>query len=150
LQAVAQADTVLGDSPLLADLYGGEDRPASSVSTVEQFQQALLAKDLSAQRDYLIETLSQIVANVLHLPPGKLNPALPLAQLGLDSLIALHLKNHVYKATGFEFSVVGALNGGSVTSIAEELMTEWRLCALRAGDDNEAAANAEPHEEIEL
>ena len=147
---MAQADTVLGESPLLVDLYGGEDRPASSVSTVEQFQQALLGKDLSAQRDYLIETLSQIVANVLHLPPGKLNPALPLAQLGLDSLIALHLKNHVYKATGFEFSVVGAHNGGSVASTAEELLTQWRLCALRSGDDDEAAANAEPHEEIEL
>ena len=151
LRAVAQADTVLGGSPLLADLCEGEGRrPAPSVSTVEQFRQALIGKDLSAQRDYLIETLSHIVANVLQLPSGKLNPKLPLVQLGLDSLIALHLKNHVHKATGFEFPVVGALNGGSVASIAEELMTEWRLCALRTRDDDEAAVDTEPHEEIEL
>jgi len=150
LQAVAQADAVLGESPLLADLCGGGERHAPDLSPVEQFQQALLAKDISAQRDYLIEILGQIVANVLNFPHGKVNPALPLAQQGLDSLIALHLKNHVHKATGLEFSVVGALSGGSVASIAEELMTEWRLRALRSGDNEEAAAKAEPHEEIEL
>jgi len=57
LQAVARANPVHGESPLLAELGGGKERLASGLTSVEQFQQALLGKNLTAQHEYLIETL---------------------------------------------------------------------------------------------
>jgi len=148
LWRMAQADPVLEHAPLLAAL-GGENASAGAPSA-EAFLQALRGQDRARQRDFLSQNLHRIVAEVLQIAPSKLKPELPLIQLGLDSLIAVHLKNRVRKETGFDIPLVGALNGGSIASLADELMTEWRMGELCPGQDSEAAASAEPHEEFEV
>jgi natural product biosynthesis luciferase-like monooxygenase protein len=142
---MAQADAVLEHAPLLAGLGGGA---AAGSASAEAFRRDLAAQSLAGQRDFLLQALRQIVADVLQLAPSKLKPETPLNQHGLDSLIAVHLKNRVQKETGFDIPLVSALNGASLASMADELMTEWRMDALRPAP--EAAAGEQPHEEFEV
>lgn len=140
---MAQADPVLQRLPLLAGL--GVDGDAASESA-QAFLQALRQKDITEQRDFLLQDLSRIVAELLQLAPAKLKPDAPLTQLGLDSLVAVHLKNRLQRETGFDLPLVRLLDGASLAKLADDLMTEWRMGSLQG----EGEASAEAEEEFEL
>jgi acyl carrier protein len=145
---MAQADPVLEQMPLLAEL-GANAEQAADEPSADRFQHALRLQDIAAQRDFLLDGLRRIVADIMQTAPAKLNPDTSLTQLGLDSLIAVHLKNRVQKETGFDLPLVSALNGGSLASMTDELMMEWRMQVLRSADELAQAAS-ELVEEFEL
>ena len=75
--------------------------------------------------------------------------AITPASLGLDSLIAVQVKNRMQKEIGLAIPLVNALRGGSVASLVDDLMVELRVHAVRPmGALPHVAAGAQ--QEIEL
>jgi acyl carrier protein len=77
----------------------------------------------------LLQTyLTEQVARVLGLSPAKLDPQQPLSQLGLDSLMAVELKNRIAVDLKVNVPVVKFLQGFSVdqavTQVLDQLTAE--------------------------
>jgi acyl carrier protein len=142
LRRAAAVDPALGAARLLAEL-SGETEP-------QQPPVAFLAKMEAKERvSYLREQLARIAGEVLQIPPSRLDIAAPLTSLGLDSLIAVQVKNRMQKEVGLTIPLVNALRGGSVASLVDDLMVELRVQAVRpAGAMPHMAAGAQ--QEIEL
>ncbi|MCA1566105.1 MAG: condensation domain-containing protein, partial [Acidobacteria bacterium] len=86
-------------------------------------REALLAFDI-VQREALLEAdLLRQVARVLQMAPAQLQPAQPLDTLGLDSLMAVELKNYV-EELGVNISMVNFLQGYTISELATEILTK--------------------------
>jgi acyl carrier protein len=83
--------------------------------------------------DRLHEQLVAHVATVLGLRADRINPNRPLNKMGMDSLMAVELRNRVERELKVKVPVVHLLNGGTVTSLAE---TVRGLLAETSGNDN--------------
>jgi acyl carrier protein len=109
----------------LAREEGEVPRPAGRTS---ERRDALLAAEPAERRQLLQSYLSEQVARVLGLSPSKLDVQQPLSNLGLDSLMAVELKNRIAVDLKVNVPVVKFLQGFSVdqavTQVLEQLTTE--------------------------
>jgi natural product biosynthesis luciferase-like monooxygenase protein len=142
VRRMAAIDPALEHAPLLAEL--------ASPAADEPHPVALLGKMEPEERaTFLREQLARIAGEVLQIPLSRLDVAVPLTTLGLDSLIAVQLKNRMQKEVGLAIPLVNALRGGSVTSLVDDLMVEVRVHAVRpVGALPAVAAGAQ--QEIEI
>ena len=89
---------------------------------------ALFAADPAERRQLLQTYLSGQVARVLGLSPSKLDVDQPLSHLGLDSLMAVELKNRIAVDLKVNVPVVKFLQGFSVgqavTQVLDQLAAE--------------------------
>jgi natural product biosynthesis luciferase-like monooxygenase protein len=131
--ALARNDEHLAQLPLLRELIGELTHEAGgpSVSATE-FLAALGQHDIGGQRELLLDAMRRIVAGVLKQGLERVDVEERLTNLGLDSLVALQFKNRVVHDLGLEISLVDALRGASIATLAERLLTELRVEALRA------------------
>jgi phthiocerol/phenolphthiocerol synthesis type-I polyketide synthase D len=98
-----QATTGTGKNPLVQQL---------STASQEESQQAL-------------ETyLSEKVAAVLRIPPARLDVENSLTMLGLDSLMAIELKNRIELELNVHIPIVTFLQGPSIQQFASELRAQ--------------------------
>ncbi|CCK26519.1 Phthiocerol synthesis polyketide synthase type I PpsD [Streptomyces davaonensis JCM 4913] len=83
-----------------------------------------------------------LAGRTLGMPAGELDPARPLVKLGLDSLMAVRIKNAVQRDFGMALPVALLLQGASVDRLAREVV---RALPGSADDpvDDEAAQIAE-------
>jgi myxalamid-type polyketide synthase MxaD len=100
-------------------------RPAGRTS---ERRDALLAAEPAERRQLLQSYLSEQVARVLGLSPSKLDVQQPLSNLGLDSLMAVELKNRIAIDLKVNVPVVKFLQGFSVdqavTQVLDQLAAE--------------------------
>ncbi|WP_394839062.1 SDR family NAD(P)-dependent oxidoreductase [Pendulispora rubella] len=73
---------------------------ASNTTTASSLEQRLLALPEENRGAALLEVVRTEVAPVLGLAPAALEPRRPLQELGLDSLMALEVRNRLAAATG--------------------------------------------------
>jgi natural product biosynthesis luciferase-like monooxygenase protein len=142
LRRAAGIDAALGQSQLLAELTSASEQPAPPV--------ALLAKMEPEERlAYVREQLARITGEVLKIAASRLDITVPLTSLGLDSLVAVQIRNRMQKEVGLALPLVNALRGGSIASLADDLMVDLRVHAVRpAGAMPHLEAGAQ--QEIEL
>lgn len=109
-------------SPLLSELAREDaDKSADAGHSAEK-RNAILAAE-PAQRLQLIQShLTELVARVLGLPGSKLDIEQPLSNLGLDSLMAVELKNRIAVDLGVNVPMVTFLSGPSVAQAASQLL----------------------------
>jgi NAD(P)-dependent dehydrogenase (short-subunit alcohol dehydrogenase family)/acyl carrier protein len=121
--------------PLLAELAaevptemrGGEE---------SAFRETLMAA-APEQRQALIESyLQEQVSKVLGIPPSRLDVYRPLNTLGLDSLMAVELKNRAEAALGVTIPVTSLLQGPSIAELATTLLNQLLVTssAVEAGE----------------
>ncbi len=67
------------------------------------------------------ERLRAIVAGVMGFAPDQLDPPVPLVELGLDSLMAVRIKNIVEHELGTPPLVLGMLRGAGLASVEEHV-----------------------------
>jgi len=110
----------LGRSPFLKELIAMEPEKAGK----DTFSPELLrAMDPVQRRQTLTGKLQSEAARVLRLPPAELDVMRPLNQFGLDSLMALELKNRMQSQWGIIVPLVSILSGPSVTGLVSILET---------------------------
>lgn len=60
-------------------------------------------------------------AEVLGLRPERVNANRPLNRMGMDSLMAVELRNRIQRQFRTELPIVQILNGGTLTAVAEAI-----------------------------
>jgi phthiocerol/phenolphthiocerol synthesis type-I polyketide synthase D len=115
-------------SPLLSELtHEAAEIPWTAGRTSER-RDAILAVEPTERRQLLQSYLSEQVARALGLSPTRLELQQPLSELGLDSLMAVELKNRIAVDLKVNVPVVKFLQGFSVdqavTEVLEQLGTE--------------------------
>jgi len=115
-------------SPLLSDLAREEAEAPRPAGRTSERRDALLAAEPPERRQLLQSYLSEQVARVLGLSPSKLDIQQPLNHLGLDSLMAVELKNRIAVDLKVNVPVVKFLQGFSVdqavTQVLDQLTAE--------------------------
>jgi natural product biosynthesis luciferase-like monooxygenase protein len=129
--ALARHDEVLARLPILRELLGEAGQQSGSATA---FLAGLKQHDVAGQRKLLLDALLRIIAGVLKHGLERLEVDVPLTKLGLDSLVAVQFKNRVARDLGLEVRLVDALRGASIATLAERLLTELRVDALRTAE----------------
>lgn len=104
-------------NPMFAELRGEAGTIASDES--------LLEKLAAATGDEVLSLLKAVVAeeaaNILRLPAGGIEPARPLSEMGMDSLMAVELRLALENRLRIDLPLVSLAEGTSVSSIAGRL-----------------------------
>jgi len=135
-----------GTEPLLLSELANETASVAPLAARSgEKRGAILAAD-PAQRERLLESyVNEHVARVLGLSPSQLDIQQPLINLGLDSLMAVELKNRIATELGVNVPMVKFLQGFSVAQAAKLLLDQ-----LTAAADNPSAVRplARPHRQV--
>jgi acyl carrier protein len=135
LSALARHDALLARLPILRELLGEATSEAAQQSvSATTFLAALKERDIDGQRELLLDAMRRIIAGVLKQGLERVEVDVRLTKLGLDSLVAVQFKNRVGRDLGLEISLVDALRGESIATLAERLLTELRVDVLRAAE----------------
>jgi acyl transferase domain-containing protein/acyl carrier protein len=115
-------------SPLLSELAREVAEISQTAARTSERRDAILAAEPTERRQMLQSYLSEQAARALGLSPSKLDLQQPLSELGLDSLMAVELKNRIAVDLKVNVPVVKFLQGFSVdqavTQVLEQLTTE--------------------------
>ena len=112
------------DPPLLSQLARAEAAiPSQAGHPGAQRDTLLAARPMERQR-LLQSYLSEQVARVLGLPASQLDVQQPLSNLGLDSLMAVALKNRIAVDLGVNVPMVKFLQGFSVAEAATQVLEQ--------------------------
>ena len=114
------------ESPLLSQLACEEADIPLQASHPGEKREALLAAEPAERHQLLQSYLSEQVARVLGLSASKLDVQQPLSNLGLDSLMAVELKNRIAVDLGVNVPMVKFLQGFSVAQAATQLLDQLR------------------------
>jgi acyl transferase domain-containing protein/acyl carrier protein len=113
---------------LLSELTREEVEVPRPAGRTSERRDAILAAEPAERRQLLQSYLSEQVARVLGLSPSKLDVQQPLSNLGLDSLMAVELKNRIAVDLKVNVPVVKFLQGFSVdqavTQVLDQLAAE--------------------------
>ncbi len=95
------------------------------------FRQQLLAADIATRQSLVQEYIRQELARIMGVEPAGLETNQPLSTFGLDSLLALELKNNLEGRLDFTLPMAKLMEGPSIESLATETA---RLLADGAGE----------------
>jgi myxalamid-type polyketide synthase MxaE and MxaD len=109
-------------SSLLSELLREQTGNPPQAGHPGEKRSTILAAD-AAQRPQLLKSyLTELVARVIGQSASKLDAQQPLSNLGLDSLMAVELKNRIAGDLGVNVPMVTFLSGPSVEQAAEQLL----------------------------
>jgi acyl carrier protein len=111
-------------SPLLSELAREDAEVSRPPGRTSERRDALLAAEPAERRPLLQSYLSEQVARVLGLSPAKLDVQQPLSNLGLDSLMAVELKNRIAVDLKVNVPVVKFLQGFSVDEAVTQVLDQ--------------------------
>ncbi|MBV8608486.1 MAG: AMP-binding protein, partial [Singulisphaera sp.] len=77
------------------------------------------------RRERLVGYFRDRVAGVLRLEPDRLDPERPLNSLGLDSLMAMELRNAIESELGALVPLTSFLEGPSIAQLTERVLVQW-------------------------
>jgi acyl transferase domain-containing protein/NAD(P)-dependent dehydrogenase (short-subunit alcohol dehydrogenase family)/acyl carrier protein len=100
---------------------GIKEASATAVATAPS--QAEPPKQLPTAPDRVQELVAAEVAQVLGLRADRINVKRPLNRTGLDSLMAVELRNRLERELQLKLPIVTILKGGSIASIAQAIHT---------------------------
>jgi acyl carrier protein len=117
-------------------------RAAEPVSLVDHDGLAAIrALPDASRRTALIEAVAARVRAVLDLPKdAPLPPAIPLKDLGLDSLMAVELRNHLARFGGISLPATLAFDHPTLDALASRLSKLWLLEATAAPAESPRAS----------
>ncbi len=142
------------ESPLLSHLAREEADSPQHTRPPGEKREALLATEPGQRLQVLRSYLSEQVARVLGLAAAKVDVEQPLSNLGLDSLMAVELKNRIAVDLGVNVPMVKFLQGFSVaqaaTQLLDQLITEAATPspALTATPPQEERKSDSPEEQL--
>ncbi|MCC7476119.1 MAG: SDR family NAD(P)-dependent oxidoreductase [Pirellulales bacterium] len=135
--------------PLLAEIaasvqVAGGESAASRVDLA--FRQQLIAAEATARQGLVQEYIRQELSRIMGVEPESLETNQPLSSFGLDSLLALELKNNLEGRLDFTLPMAKLMEGPSIASLAAEAV---RLILGDSDDSGSASAASERQHEAE-
>ena len=121
--------------------------PTTAGNGIDVIQRATGSERLSLLEQYL----SEQVAAVLRVPAERLDIEQPLTTLGLDSLMAIELKNRIEQALGVRVPIVTFLQGPSIAQFASQLLEQLPTVievAVEAPSQSEEALNQDQAQQL--
>jgi len=113
--------------PMISELVKDDDAGAVDASSRGFVYQLRLHMDPQEQLALLESYLGDWVARVLRLDRSELDPEQPLTNLGLDSIMAVELKNRIETSLDAKLSMADLLKGSSVAQLAEQLLPQLQV-----------------------
>jgi acyl transferase domain-containing protein/aryl carrier-like protein len=109
-------------SPLLRELVEAEaeEHRAARAEDLAAASRILAAGE-DERPDLIAAYLQQELARVLETEPEALDVDAPLTHVGLDSLMALEVKNRVETTHGIELPIVGLIEDPTITNLATQV-----------------------------
>ncbi len=125
--------------PLLRNLVkaapaAGDSEPTGGESTRERILQA----PVEERGDLLRDFLRRQIAAVIGMPADSLDVVLPITSLGIDSLMAVEIRNRLDKNLGLSMTVATILDGPSILQMVDQLQGQLEVPAtadMSAADD---------------
>ena len=93
--------------------------PFTSPATVSLSQLLKRAGSVEAARQLMAEGLLQKVCSLLMVPPEVIDVNKPVATLGLDSLVAVELRNWIAREVEVSINLVEVMTASSLATLAE-------------------------------
>ena len=128
------------EKPLFGDLLEEIDAPAFHAGHAESDREwlAILSSGEPRERAQRIQAYLQgIVARVMRLDEADLDVEAPLNTLGLDSIMAMEIRNRVEGECKASVSIVELLQGASVRQLAERVAAASAGTTTRFPDDRD-------------
>lgn len=126
-----------GQDPFVGQLQQAD----SDGNAGEELLFELLSLDSQEERiELLVSRLKQAVAGVMGMEADRIDANIGLTNMGLDSIMAVDLRNNLEQAMGISLSIFEMLRGPSPRELAEKLMEKLLEDAL--GSSEEALAEA--------
>jgi acyl carrier protein len=141
-------------SPTYSGLIG-RHAGGSGLGDKIELLELLKTKDIEAVRQTVADVVVAELSRVLHFREEDINRVRPLADMGLDSLMALELAMNLEERFGVKFTLAGSAANLTVTSISNEIIAQVNQNDGPRGDAA-AVMMAEQHletvgeEEVEL
>jgi NAD(P)-dependent dehydrogenase (short-subunit alcohol dehydrogenase family)/acyl carrier protein len=140
------ADPAAALSPLLGELFAAHTPVVEPAADPGRIARTLVGLTPAAQRARLAVELGAVIAGVLRMKPADLSAAAPLPELGVDSLVAIEIKNRIQRDAGVDVPLTRLLAGPTIAILADELLPQVKLAAMATT----AAQNNGVGEEIEI
>ena len=116
---------VRGHRPLLDLIDGGRDRPGEASHEVSELMERLAAARPDQRQDLLVRHIQSVVSQVLGLAGGEsVAPHLGFFDLGMDSLMAVDLKERLEQSLGCELPTTLAFDYPTIDDVAGFLAAE--------------------------
>ena len=136
-------------SPFLADLAAAWDASSTSADrqSAGQLRASLADLHLDEQLTPSASALTAIVAGIVRIDVHEIDDQTPLTDLGLDSLMAVEIKNRLQHDLAVDLPLVQLLEGPSISQLTASLLAAIKLSDLSAAPEAEAGTSLE---EIEI
>ena len=113
--------------PLLADLVPQAKPQGATQRSQQQERSRILAAEPSQRYSLVVTYIQEQIAKALGLSAAQLDIDQPLNYVGLDSLMAVELRNQLKSELGVEVSVVQFMEGFSTASLASQVVEQLTL-----------------------
>lgn len=137
-----EADPPARLSPLLRGLLPAQVETGNGAEAVPKLE--LAGKSVGEQQTLLSATITNIIAQVLRLPVGDMTPPARITDLGVDSLVAIEIKNRIQRDVGVDVALTALLEGPTVAALTGTLLAQLKVGAMKA------SVSDEPMEEMEF
>ena len=136
-------------SPLLSELR--RDSAVAQQRTAEASQlRELLSRTRQEDRQGLLEAhICEQLSLTLHQDVSRISPLVPLRSLGLDSMMAMELRNRLESSLNLKLSSSLLFTYSHVTALAKHALSELGFAASESGPVAEVSEPAEPWTGIE-
>jgi acyl carrier protein len=124
--------------PLVSVVAAPAERPGAESPADDGLRARLRTAHPSERLHLLDDGVRAITAQVLRMPPRRIDPDRPFGALGVDSLMAIEIRNRIEAETGVALSATVIWNHPTVTELAAHVLT--RLDADAGGPQPESAA----------
>jgi acyl carrier protein len=131
-------------SPTYAAVVRDDAAHGDNAVTTLDLRALLAAENLETVRRKVADRIVTELARVLHSREEDISRVRPLAEIGVDSLMALELGMNLKDAFGVEIPLSNSASAMTVAGLAEELIAQANLDASR-GEDAVAYTVAERH-----
>ncbi|HEX3730983.1 MAG TPA: SDR family NAD(P)-dependent oxidoreductase [Opitutaceae bacterium] len=132
-------------SPLLAERAAESAAAPGPEEGAGRIAKALATAAPEQHAGILTEEIRRLVGGVLRAPGGMVPADVPFTELGVDSLLAVEIKNRLQRQAEVDLPLADLLRGPSAAGLAAQLLPRAKAAALA-----HLAPAAGPVEEIEL
>ena len=123
-------------SSLFESLRGGAAEPAAEVD----LRELLASSPPDVARTKLIELLSEEVARIMKTAPSSIQAHRPLAELGMDSLMAVELRLAIEQRFGLSVPVLALSEGATLAALAGRMVRSIGAAGAPAAVEEVAVA----------